>query len=110
MATAPTPMTTLAVLLPGSKNLILGTWIIGNGTSPSVKTTGDRLDGAGRRGAVHWKPQRSGGVAVWPSFWAARRRSLRIPKVRGYFSQGSPLSREGLETAQGEILLRHLRG
>ena len=93
-------MTALAVLLPGSKNLIVGTWIIGNGT----------LIRAGRRGAVHWKPQRSGGVAVWPSFWAARRRSLRIPKVRGYFSQGSPLSREGLETAQGEILLRHLRG
>jgi len=55
MTTTTAPLTALAVLLPGSKNLIVGTWIIGDGT----------LVRAGRRGAVHWKPQRSGGAAVW---------------------------------------------
>ena len=32
MSSSPTTMSSLVVLSPGSKNLIVGTWIIGDGT------------------------------------------------------------------------------
>ena len=37
MSTTATTMTALAVLLPGSKNLIVGTWIIGDGTLDAAR-------------------------------------------------------------------------
>ncbi len=64
---------------------------------------------AGRRGAVHWKPQRSGGVAVWflgaapfdslPSARSGLRRSAGVPagSERDRFSTRSLQSTSALE-------------